>query len=63
MSQCILRSVRVVFGLALAFAAFAGTAQAIDINTVPEMDAGTMGSAMTLFLGGVMLLKSRFGSR
>jgi len=57
----VLRSLSVarkLCGLALVFAAFSGTAQAFE--PVPEMDAGTMGSALTLFIGGVLLLKSRY---
>ena len=59
-----LATARQVCGFLLVCAAVSGTAQAIDITvpngTVPEMDAGTLGSALTLFVGGILMLKNRF---
>lgn len=51
---------RKVIGLGLVLAAFAGTARAID---VPEIDPGSIGGALALLSGGVMLITNRRRSK
>lgn len=50
---------RMGLGLALVLGAIAATAQADPPFDTPEIDPGSIGSAMTLLLGGAMLLKGR----
>ena len=55
---------RTVAGLALVLAAIAGTASAgAGPPPVPEIDAGSILSAMTLLSGGVMILTDRRRAR
>lgn len=51
-----LRLTRKALGLALAFSAFAGVAQAAPL---PEMDPTSMSGAAALLAGGVLLLTDR----
>lgn len=56
------RLIRCTFGAGLALAAFSGIALAygpLPSNHVPEIDAGTALSAMTLFSGGILMLTDR----
>lgn len=46
-------------GLALVVAAFGGLAQAGPPVITPEIDPGSMGSALTLLIGGAMLLTGK----
>ncbi len=55
------RTARRSGGLALVVMAIAGTAHAGGPISTPEIDPGSMGSALTLLLGGAMLLRRRFG--
>ena len=54
------RIVRVAFsglGLAMIVAALAGSASAtVPVPQAPEIDPGSMGSALTLLIGGAFLL-------
>ena len=50
----------VVAGL-FVFSVLAGTAQAVDV--VPEVDPGSMASALTLLVGGGLLLAHQLGGR
>lgn len=43
--------------LALVFAGLTGTAFAVDLT--PELDPGTMTSALTLISGGLLMLSAR----
>ena len=54
------RAARILFGLALVMTAFSATAFA---RGVPEIEPGTASSALTLLIGGVLLLKGRLGRR
>jgi hypothetical protein len=45
-------------GLAMVVAAMSGTAHAIPLP-IPEIDPGSMGSAMTLLIGGAFLLAGK----
>lgn len=48
-------------GFALMIAALGSVAHAqVGTPNVPEIDAGTAGSALALLVGGAMLLKDRF---
>jgi hypothetical protein len=48
-------------GFALMIAALGNVAQAqVGTPNVPEIDAGTAGSALALLVGGAMLLKDKF---
>jgi hypothetical protein len=49
------------FGLMLVISAMAGHAWALD--SVPEIDPGMAGSALTLLAGGMLILKDRFRGR
>jgi hypothetical protein len=51
------RMTRKTAGFLLVFAAFSGTAAA---RGVPEIDPGTASSALTLLVGGLLLLTDRF---
>jgi hypothetical protein len=54
------RTARTGVGLALVVMAIAGSAQATGGGPplpTPEIDPGSMGSALTLLLGGAMLLR------
>ena len=53
----IARTGLVVAGVALMFTAFGGTARAVDVG--PEIDPGTISSAVTLLVGTTMLLTGR----
>jgi len=53
-----LRLVPKALGLLLVFAAFAGTAAARQ--GLPEIDPGSAPSALTLLVGGTLLLVDRF---
>ncbi len=46
-----------VLGLTLSL--FTATASAGILNTVPEMDAGTMTTALTVLSGGILLVMGR----
>ena len=47
-------------GLTLVVAAMSVVARATPPNAIPEIDAGTAGSALTLLTGGMLILKDRF---
>ena len=47
-----------VFGLALLLSALASTAHALPV-VAPEVDPGSAASAVTLAVGGLLLLKGR----
>jgi hypothetical protein len=55
------RIVRKACGLALVLAALGGIASAGDevAEATPEIDPGSMGSALTLLIGGVLMIKDR----
>jgi hypothetical protein len=56
------RTGRTGMGLALVVMAIAGSAQAGGgLPSIPEIDPGSMGSAMTLLFAGAMLLRRRHG--
>ncbi len=46
-------------GLALVLGASAGRAAAVDLPSVPEIDGGSIASALALLLGGTLLLTDR----
>ncbi len=46
-------------GLLMVLTACAGTAAAVDLPAVPEIDPGSMTSAVTLLVGGLLLLGDR----
>jgi hypothetical protein len=50
-----------MFGFALMLAAFSGVAHAD--TPVPEIDAGTAGSALTLLAGGMFIIRDRLRTR
>lgn len=50
---------RKAFGLALVVAAMSGVALAVDPGDVPEMDPGSVASAMTLLTGGLLWASGR----
>jgi hypothetical protein len=52
-----MRAVATACGLGLVLAAFSGTARAIDI--APEIDPGSMTSALALLTGGMLMLTGR----
>ena len=54
------RLARKSIGFVFVFAAFAGSASALPPPTTPEIDPGSMASALTLLAGGVLLLTDRF---
>jgi hypothetical protein len=58
-----LASVRRPLGLILVFAGCAPTAFALGPPNVPEIDPGSMASALTLATGGVLLLTDRMRIR
>lgn len=59
-----IRVARTAAGLALVLAAIAGTATAgASPPSVPEIDAGSILSAVTLLSGGVMILTDRCRAR
>lgn len=61
MSRLVLKSFRAAStacGLALLVAAMASTASAHP-PAAPEIDPGSMGSAVTLLIGGLMLMTGR----
>ena len=53
----IARTGLVIAGVALMFTAVGGTASAVDLT--PEIDPGTISSAVTLLVGTTMLLAGR----
>ncbi len=55
------RTARMGVGLALVLSALAGSAHAgaPPPPTVPEIDPGTLGSALTLLMGGAFLITGR----
>jgi hypothetical protein len=53
------QTVRSGLGWALVLAALAGSAHATVPVSTPEIDPGSMGSALTLLLGGAFLLTGR----
>lgn len=50
-------------GFALVLSAMAPMAHAVSRVDVPEIDAGSAASALTLLVGGAMLLRDKFRSR
>jgi hypothetical protein len=48
------------FGLVLVLTAFASTAAARNGVEVPEIDPSSLAGAVTLIVGGTLLLKDRF---
>jgi hypothetical protein len=50
-------------GLALILAALATPALAFDPEPVPEIDPGSLGSALTLLIGGALILTNRLRRR
>ena len=63
MKKLALSVTKKTFGLALVLSAIAPSAFAQTRNLAPEIDAGTAASALTLLVGGAMLLKDRFLSK
>ncbi len=58
------RNARTTLGLALVLMAIAGSAQAGSnppALSTPEIDPGSIGSALTLLFGGAILLRRQFG--
>jgi hypothetical protein len=56
----LVQGARAGLGWALVLAALAGSAQAhVPIISTPEIDPGSMGSALTLLIGGAFLLTGR----
>jgi hypothetical protein len=55
--QTIGRRLSLALGLALAFAASAGPALALD--SAPEIDPGSANAALALLAGGMLILRSR----
>ncbi len=54
------RTARMGVGLGLVLTALAGTAHAkIPLVAVPEIDPGTLGSALTVLMGGAFLITGR----
>ena len=53
-----MKNLRRVFGLMIVVAGMSGVANAFD--SAPEIDPGTAGSALTLIIGGLCLIKDRF---
>jgi len=47
------------FGFLLVIAAMSGVARATTPIPIPEIDAGTAGSALTLLAGAMLILKDR----
>jgi hypothetical protein len=54
------RVTRIACGLAMVWSAFGATAFA---RGTPEIDPGSASSALTLLVGGALLLKGRFGRK
>ena len=54
-----MKNLRRIFGLMLIVAGMTGVAHA-DTALLPEIDSGTAGSALTLIIGGLCLIKDRF---
>jgi hypothetical protein len=52
----LIRSLFSAAGFALVFAATAGTAGAVDTGSVPELNPGSVASALTLLTAGVLML-------
>jgi hypothetical protein len=52
------KNLRRILGLVIIVAGMAGVANA-DASA-PEIDPGTAGSAMTMIIGGLLLIKDRF---
>jgi hypothetical protein len=56
-----LHSARLACGLMLVMAAVAGTAHALPPPpSAPEIDPGSMGSALALLVGGALMVRRRF---
>ena len=53
------RTARMGVGLVLILTALAGVVQAGGPVSVPEIDPGTLGSALTLLLGGALVITGR----
>jgi hypothetical protein len=51
----VIRTCAAAFGFALTFAAFGGTASAVD-TAVPELSPGSVASAVTLLAAGAFML-------
>lgn len=58
-----IRSTIAAFGLMLMVAALSGTALAIDPSNAPELDPGSIGSAVTLATGALVVLRGRRAAR
>ena len=55
----VLTAARVALGLGLVLVAFNGTAFAGVTRAVPELDAGSMLSALTVLAGGILIATNR----
>jgi hypothetical protein len=52
----VIRTCVAALGFALTFAAFGGSAMAVDIGSVPELSPGSVASAVTLLSAGAFML-------
>ena len=59
MKKQIFTVARRILGYSLVLSGMASAAYAITPPHMPEMDAGSAASALTLLIGGAMLLKDR----
>ena len=57
-ASCVLSAARFTCGALMVFVAFSGVAHA-DFGDVPEIDPGSIVSALTLLSGGVLMLTAR----
>lgn len=54
-----IRTLSAAFGLILLVAGMAGTALAVDPPSAPELDPGSIGSAVTLATGALFVIRGR----
>jgi len=57
-ASCVLNAARFACGVLMVFVASSGVARA-DFGDVPEIDPGSIVSALTLLSGGVLMLTAR----
>jgi hypothetical protein len=57
--RCVVRLICMVCSAALVVAALAGRADALPPPPVPEIDPGSLASALVLLAGGVLVLRGR----
>lgn len=53
-----IRTLVAAIGLVLVFTAFGGTASAVDVDVIPELNPGSVASALTLLTAGVLMFGS-----